>query len=76
MFCKLLESKVFGQIVVMRDFDDEQEKVKVMFAYGGAVQEIKMCFETEKGADDAFKLVDLTTAEGALNPFLQMGMVD
>ena len=76
VFCKAFDSKVFGQIVVMRDFEEEKEKVKVMYAYGGAVQQIGLGFETEADADKTFDEMGLELDEKTLKPFVEFGMLD
>lgn len=75
MFCKLLDSKVFGQIVLMRDYEDDKEKVKFMIAVGGAIQSVDIGLKTEEMADTYFNKVDLKEAELRLHPLIEIGMV-
>ena len=63
MFCRLLDSEVFGQILVMREYEDDKEKVKFMVAVGGAVQSVDIALKTEEMADSYFGKVDLKEAE-------------
>jgi hypothetical protein len=75
MFCRLLDSDVFGQILLMREYEDDKEKVKFMVAVGGAVQSIDISLKTEEMADTYFNKVDLKEAELRLQPLIGIGMV-
>ena len=75
MFCRLLDSEVFGQILLMREYEDDKEKVKFMVAVGGAVQSVDIALKTEEMADTYFSKVDLKEAELILQPLIEIGMV-
>lgn len=75
MFCRLLDSEVFGQILVMREYEDDKEKVKFMVAVGGAVQSVDIALKTEEMADTYFVKVDLKEAELRLQPLIEIVMV-
>jgi len=75
MFCKLLDSKVFGQILVMREYEDSKEKVKFMVNTGGAVQSVDITLKTEEMADKYFSKIDLKEAELRLHPLVEIGII-
>ncbi len=75
MFCRLLDSEVFGQVLIMREYEDDKEKVKFMISVGGAVQSVDITLETEVMADIYFNKIDSEEAELRLQFFIEIGFV-
>ncbi len=67
-YVKLFDSESYGQILVIRDYRDEDEKelVKFCVSIDGAVQELIAVTDSVDDADKILDRVTLETAEAAV----------
>ena len=72
-YVKLFDSGLYGQILVIRDCRDEDEKelVKFCVSIGGAVQEILSVTDSVEDADKILDRVTLESAENAVKALVE-----
>lgn len=77
MFAKLFDSQTLGQILVMKDYDSDNEEFKITFTV--EIQDVRAEFSigvaTEDARDKAFNEMTLESSENIIKEVLPDGML-
>lgn len=73
-FVKVFQSETYGQIVIMRDYrqEDDKELVKFMVSVLGSVQELTAVTSSIEDADKLVDRVTLPDAEAAVKELVDL----